>query len=175
MSAKIKTQNVTPSAKEIKKPTSSDFSPEDIQKIAAIVAKLQEKAVMLKKIHNSLCLGGIKNIFDLENPQLTNDEQQILKFIEFGLKKRGKCFDEINQAFDMNSPKWTLGQMKNVKSITGLVNCQRYKIEEKLRTIDVSKWSPEELKITQKVLMTFQIQTNIIEEIKQILGLIAMS
>ena len=133
MSAKIKAQNVTPCTKETKKPTSSDFSPEDIQKIAAIVAKLQEKALMLKKIHNSLCLGGIKTIFDLENPQLTKDEQQILKFIEFGLKKRGKCFDEINQAFDMNNPKWTIGQMKNVKSITGLVNCQRYKIEEKLR------------------------------------------
>ena len=65
--------------------------------------------------------------------------------------------------------------MKNVKSLTGLVNCQRYKIEEKLRTIDVSKWSPEELKISQKVSMTFQIQTKIIEELKQILGLIAMS
>ena len=175
MSAKIKTQNEYPCSKEIKKPTSSDFSPEDIQKIAAIVAKLQEKAVMLKKIHNSLCLGGIKNIFDLENPQLTNDEQQILKFIEVGLKKRGKCFDEINEAFDMNNPKWTVGQMKNVKSITGLVNCQRYKIEEKLRTIDVSMWSPEELKITQKVLMTFRIQSKLIEEIKQILSLIAMS
>ena len=174
MSAKIKTQNDTPCTKEISKPTSSGFSPEDIQKIAAIVAKLQEKAVMLKKIHNSLCVGGIKNIFDLENPQLTNDEQQILKVIEVGLKKRGKCFDDINQAFDMNNPKWSLGQMKNVKSIMGLVNCQRYKIEEKLKEINVSKWSPEELKIFQKVSMTFQIQTKLIEELKQILVLIAM-
>ena len=174
MSAKIKTQNDTPCTEEIRKPTNSGFSPEDIQKIAAIVAKLQEKAVMLKKIHNSLCVGGNKNIFDLENPQLTNDEQQILKVIDVGLKTRGKCFDDINQAFDMNNPKWSLGQMKNVKSIMGLVNCQRYKIEEKLKEINVSKWSPEELKIFQKVSMTFQIQTKLIEELKQILVLIVM-
>ena len=167
MSAKIETQNVTPCTKEIRKPTSSDFSPEDIQKIAAIVAKLKDKALMLKKIHNSLGVGGIKNVFDLENPKLTNEEQKILKVIEVGLKKRGKCFDDINQAFEMNNPKWTVEQMKNVKSIMGLVNCQRYKIEEKLAKINVSKWSSEELKIPQKVSMTFRIQTKLIEELKR--------
>ena len=76
---KIKTQNVTPCTKDIRKHNSSDLSSEDIQKIAGIFKILQEKASMLKKIHNSLGVGGIKNIFDMENPTLTIEEQQILK------------------------------------------------------------------------------------------------
>ena len=76
---KIKTQNVTPCTKDIRKPNGSDLSSEDIQKIAGIFKILQEKASMLKKIHNSLGVGGIKNIFDMENPTLTIEEQQILK------------------------------------------------------------------------------------------------
>ena len=76
---KIKAQNVTPCTKDIRKHNSSDLSSEDIQKIAGIFKILQEKASMLKKIHNSLGVGGIKNIFDMENPTLTIEEQQILK------------------------------------------------------------------------------------------------
>jgi hypothetical protein len=76
---KIKTQNVTPCTKDIRKSNSSDLSSEDIQKIAGIFAMLQDKASMLKKIHNSLGVGGIKNIFDMENQALTIEEQQILK------------------------------------------------------------------------------------------------
>ena len=89
---KIKTQNVTPCTKDIRKPNSSDLSSEDIQKIAGIFKILQEKASMLKKIHNSLGVGGIKNIFDLENNQaLTNEEQQMLKG-NYLLLNQENCF-----------------------------------------------------------------------------------
>ena len=182
----IKTQNVTPCTKEapkltneelqimkaIGKPNLSDFKPEDIFTLAAYAGMfdtLHDKALMLKKIHNSLGLGGIENIFDLENPKLTNEEHQILKGIEFDLKKRGKCMDDINRAFDTQDPKWTLQKMINVKSLMGLVNCQRYKIEEKLTNINLTKWSQEQLKISQKVSMTFRIQAKLIKELKQML------
>ena len=67
-----KTQNVNPCTKEI----GCDLSPEALKNIFAI---LKDKAVMLKKVHESLFVGGIKTIFDLENPNLTNEEKQILK------------------------------------------------------------------------------------------------
>ena len=86
------------------------------------------------------------------------------------LKKRGKCIDDINQAFNMQDPKWTPQQMKNVKSLMGLANCQRYKIEEKLTKINLTKWSPEQLKTPKKITMTFRIQTKLIGELKEILS-----
>ena len=70
----------------------------------------------------------------------------------------------------MQDPKWTLEQMKNVKSLMGLINCQKYKIEEKLTKINLTKWSPEQLKTPKKITMTFRIQTKLIEELKQILS-----
>ena len=70
----------------------------------------------------------------------------------------------------MQDPKWTVEQMKNVKSLMGLVNCQRYKIEEKLAKINLTKWSPEQLKTPKKITMTFRIQTKLTEELKQILS-----
>ena len=69
----------------------------------------------------------------------------------------------------MQDPKWTLEQMKNVKSLMGLINCQKYKIEEKLTKINLTMWSQEQLKILQKVSMTFRIQTKLIKELKQML------
>ena len=101
---KIKTQNVTPCTKDIRKHNSSDLSSEDIQKIAGIFATLQDKASMLKKIHNSLGVGGIENIFDMENQALTIEEQQILKgniFLYFLFIAKGaftydvRCFWDI--------------------------------------------------------------------------------
>ena len=89
--------------------------------------------------------------------------------IEVDLKKRGKCIDDINQAFNMQDPKWTLEQMKNVKSLMGLINCQKYKIEEKLKKINRSKWSPEQLKIAKRVSMAFRDQSKLIIELKEIL------
>ena len=70
----------------------------------------------------------------------------------------------------MQNPKWTPHQMKNVKSFMGLFNCQRYKIEEKLAKINLTKWSSEQLKIPKKITMTFRIQAKLIEELKQILS-----
>ena len=67
-----KTPNVGPCTKEI----GCDLSPEELKKIFAI---LKDKADVLKKVHGSLFVGGIKTIFDLENPNLTNEEKQILK------------------------------------------------------------------------------------------------
>ena len=99
---------------------------------------------MLKKIHDSLGVGGIKNLFNLENPKLNNEELQILKGIELDLKKRGKCMDDITQAFDTQNPKWTPENMTNVKGIMGLVGCQRYKIEEKVTKIKLTMWSQEQ-------------------------------
>ena len=87
--------------------------------------------------------------------------------IEVDLKKRGKYIDDISQAFDIKNPKLT-DQMKNIKSIN-FVNCQKYKIEEKLKKINLSKWSAEELKTHQKVSMTLQIQTKLVEELKKIM------
>jgi len=58
--------------------------------------------------------------------------------------------------------------MKNINKIN-FVSCQKYKIEEKLKKINLSKWSPEELKIHQKVSMTLQIQAKLIEELKKIM------
>ena len=73
MSAKEnKTENVSPCTKE----NGSDLSPEALKNIFAI---LKDKADVLKKVHGSLFVGGIKTIFDLENPNLTNKEKQILK------------------------------------------------------------------------------------------------
>ena len=73
MSAKEnKTQNVSPCTKEI----GCDLSPEALKNIFSI---LKDKADVLKKVHGSLFVGGIKTIFDLENPNLTNEEKQILK------------------------------------------------------------------------------------------------
>ena len=69
---KNKTQNVSSCTKEI----GCDISPEALHNIFAI---LKDKAVMLKKVHDSLGVGGTKTIFDLENPNLTNEEKQILK------------------------------------------------------------------------------------------------
>ena len=168
---KIKTQNATPCTKEIREPNISDFSPEDIHKVyvSGIFATLHDKALMLKKIHNSLGVGGIENIFDLENPKMNNEELQILKGIELDLKKRGKCMDDITQAFDTQDSKWTSEKMKDVKSIMGLVSCQRYKIEEKLTKINLTKWSQEQLKILRKVSMTFRIQTKLVKELKQMM------
>jgi hypothetical protein len=101
---KIKTQNVTPCTKDIRKHNSSDLSSEDIQKIAGIFAALQDKASMLKKIHNSLGVEGIKNIFDMENQALTIEEQQILKGKSSVLNKKIYCIVHgINQPIT-NSP-----------------------------------------------------------------------
>ena len=75
---KNKTQNVGPGL-EIDPDTKEigcDLSPEALKNIFAI---LKDKAVLLKKVHESLFVGGIKTIFDLENPNLTNEEKQILK------------------------------------------------------------------------------------------------
>ena len=168
---KIKTQNVTPCTKEIREPKLSDFSPEDVHKVyvSGIFSTLYDKALMLKKIHNSLGVGGIENIFNLENLKLNNEELQILKGIELDLKKRGKCMDDITQAFDTQNPKWTPEKMTNVKGIMGLVSCQRYKIEEKLTKINLTMWSQEQLKILQKVSMTFRIQTKLVKELKQMM------
>jgi hypothetical protein len=170
-SIKIKTQNVTPCTKEIREPKLSDFSPEDIHKVyvSGSFSTLYDKALMLKKIHNSLGVGEIESIFDLENPKLNNEELQILKGIELDLKKRGKGMDDITQAFDTQNPKWTPEKMTNVKGIMGLVSCQRYKIEEKLTNINLTIWSQEQLKILQKVSMTFRIQTKLIKELKQMM------
>ena len=161
MSAKEnKTQNVSPCTKEI----GCDLSPEDLKKIFAI---LKDKADVLKKVHGSLFVGGIKTIFDLENPNLTNEEKQILKGIQVDLKKRIKHIDDIVQAFDLKNPK-LLDQVKNINSIN-FINCQKYKIEEKLKKINISKWSPEELKVHQKVSLTLRIQTKLVDEMKEIM------
>ena len=70
----------------------------------------------------------------------------------------------------MQDRKWTPQQMKNVKTLTGLFNCHRYKIEEKLTKINLTKWSPEQLKTPKKITMTFRIQAKLIEELKEILS-----
>ena len=89
--------------------------------------------------------------------------------IHVDLKKRVKYIDDIVQAFDLKASKDKLiDQMKNINTIN-FVNCQKYKIEEKLKKINTSKWSPEELKIHQKVSMTLQIQTKLVEELKEIM------
>ena len=72
MSAKEnKTQNVSPCTKEV----GCDLSPEDLKKIFAI---LKDKADVLKKVHGSLFVGGIKAIFDVGNPNVKNEEQHSL-------------------------------------------------------------------------------------------------
>jgi hypothetical protein len=66
----IKTKN-----QNVNKEISSDLIPD----IAGIFAILKDKAIQLKKVHDSLGVRGIKTIFDLENPNLTNEDKQILK------------------------------------------------------------------------------------------------
>ena len=89
--------------------------------------------------------------------------------IHVDLKKRVKYINDIVQAFDLKTSKDKLiDQMKNINTIN-FVNCQKYKIEEKLKKINTSKWSPEELKTHQKVSMTLQIQTKLVEELKEIM------
>ena len=51
-----KTQNVSSCTKEI----GCDLSPEDLKKIFAI---LKDKADVLKKVHGSLFVGGIKTTY----------------------------------------------------------------------------------------------------------------
>ena len=87
--------------------------------------------------------------------------------IQVDLKKRVKHIDDIVQAFDLKNPK-LLDQVKNINSIN-FINCQKYKIEEKLKKINISKWSPEELKIHQKVSLTLRIQTKLVDELKEIM------
>ena len=163
---KNKTQNVgpgleiDPGANEVV----CDLSPEALKNIFFFFLY---KAVLLTKVHESLFVGGIKTIFDLENPNLTNEEKQILKGIQVDLKKRVKHIDDIVQAFDLKNPK-LLDQVKNINSIN-FINCQKYKIEEKLKKINISKWSPEELKIHQKVSLTLRIQTKLVDEMKEIM------
>ena len=69
-------ENKTPNVGACTKEIGCDLSPEELKKIFAI---LKDKADVLKKVHGSLFVGGIKTIFDLENPNLTNEEKQILK------------------------------------------------------------------------------------------------
>ena len=59
--------------------------------------------------------------------------------------------------------------MENVENVMGLVHCPRYEMEEKLKKINRSKWSPEQLKIAKRVSMAFRDQTKLIIELKEIL------
>ena len=122
---------------------------------------------MMEKISRGISIG---TWFRSHTAKLLN--YYVLLFlvgIQVDLKKRCKYIDDIVQAFDLKTSKDKLiDQMKNINTIN-FVNCQKYKIEEKLKKINTSKWSPEELKIHQKVSMTLQIQTKLVEELKEIM------
>ena len=89
--------------------------------------------------------------------------------LEVDLRKREKCIDDINDAFDLKNPKWSNEKMVNVKSIMGLFNLQMYHIEKKVQNLNYSKWTSEQVRIPKKLLVTLQIQKKLIDEIKEIL------
>ena len=86
---------------------------------------------------------------------------------------RGKCFEEMKKILDLPTSNWTIANLKTLRSSTGLLQIhQSMKVDEFTKSWNESdpRWTSEELKIRQKIMMTLKLQGNLVREIRKIMN-----
>ena len=86
---------------------------------------------------------------------------------------RGKSFEEIKKILDIPIHDWSMNNLKTLKSTTALLQIhQAIKVDEfkKFWSILDSRWTSEDLKIRQKIIMTLQLQGDLVDEIRKIMN-----
>ena len=135
-----------------------------VKPVLDLILNKEEKDGLCRSIHFSKC-----QIFTIVFTDLSCN---VLGFCA-SLEMRGKSFEEIKKILDIPIHDWSITNLKTLKSTTALLQIhQAIKVDEfkKFWSILDSRWTTEDLKIRQKIIMTLQLQGDLVDEIRKIMN-----